>query len=86
MERARRDRNSLPKEKQYIHKVSSEKRFNVIVTMLPGLANYVHKANATLHDNTYARLHGTWKAWDVIIWVHDINMRKLLTSIFSITC
>lgn len=77
----------LPKEEQYIHKCSSEEGFDVIVTMLPGLANYVHTASATLHDNTYARLHGNWKAWDAIIWLARENMRKchsVLASLYSL--
>lgn len=85
MHHQRRDRELLPKEEQYIHKCSSEEGFDVIVMMLQGLAQYVHTASATLHDNKYARLHGNWKAWDAIIWLTGKNMctcRSVLTCLY----
>jgi hypothetical protein len=71
----RRDRGKLSVDQQYIHEVNSRDGVDLIVTMLSGLAKYIHTASATLHDNTYSRLHGNWKAWDVVIWLKRANMR-----------
>ena len=35
----------------------------MIITMIPYLAERIHTANATLHDNTYKRVYGVWKEW-----------------------
>ncbi len=48
----------------------------VVVTFIPSLVNYIHTAWATSHDNTYKRLTGDWKEWEVVIWVNKLNMRK----------
>jgi hypothetical protein len=40
----------------------------MIITMLPYLANLIHGADASLHDNTYKRVCGHWKEWEVVIW------------------
>ncbi|KAF8179702.1 hypothetical protein K438DRAFT_1768737 [Mycena galopus ATCC 62051] len=31
-------------------------------------ANLIHRVKVSLHDNTYARIHGEWKEWEVVIW------------------
>ncbi|KAJ7131025.1 hypothetical protein C8R44DRAFT_904076 [Mycena epipterygia] len=67
---------SLPHGKQYIWKVASEFGEEIIITMLPYLANRIHLAKASLHDNTYARVHGVWKEWEVVIWDHRVDHRK----------
>ena len=47
--------------------------------MLPGLASRVHDADATLHDNTYKRVFGEWKEWEVVMW--DKRLNQLSTQI-----
>ena len=48
----------------------------MIITMLPSLADRIHTADASLHDNTYKRLFGEWKEWEVVIWDKRLNMSK----------
>ena len=81
MDRMKRDREKLPPEQLYIHEVTSRDGVELVVTMLPGLAEYLHSASATLHDNTYRRLHGNWKAWDVVLWAKRANMREYLLTV-----
>jgi hypothetical protein len=45
----------------------------MIITMLPYLANLIHSADASLHDNTYKRVFGHWKEWEVVIWDKRLN-------------
>lgn len=66
-------RQQHPLEKQYIHEVQSRDGVNMVVTMLPSLADRVHAADASLHDNTYKRLFGEWKEWEVVIWDKRLN-------------
>ena len=61
-------RENFPPEKQYIHEVQSRDGVDMIITMLPFLANRIHDADAPLHDNTYKRVFGNWKEWEVVIW------------------
>jgi hypothetical protein len=72
----RLDDENQPPSKRYIHEISSKDGVNMIITMLPGLAQRVHFANATLHDNTYKRVFGDWKEWEVVIWDQRLNMRS----------
>ncbi|KAJ7288735.1 hypothetical protein C8J57DRAFT_1642908 [Mycena rebaudengoi] len=46
-------------------KVTSENGQEIVITMLPYLAERIHHAKASLHDNTYTRVHGPWKEWEV---------------------
>lgn len=50
----------------------------VIVTFLPSLVKWIHSANATSHDNTYKRIMGDWKEWEIAAWIEALNMRMLL--------
>ncbi|KAJ7158276.1 hypothetical protein C8R43DRAFT_827151, partial [Mycena crocata] len=54
--------------KQYIWKVASEHGEEIIITMLPNIAKRIHFARASLHDNTYAPVHGIRKEWEVVIY------------------
>ncbi|KAJ7765293.1 hypothetical protein B0H16DRAFT_1310196 [Mycena metata] len=74
---------SLPREKQYIWRVTSEYREELIITMLPYLANLIHRVKVSLHDNTYARVHGEWKEWEVVIWDDRCNIRVTIGRIYS---
>ncbi|KAJ7491316.1 hypothetical protein B0H11DRAFT_1911939 [Mycena galericulata] len=74
---------SLPHEKQYVWNVTSENGEEMIITMLPYLANRIHFAKASLHDNTYSRVHGTWKEWEVVIWEYRFDWRVTIGQIYS---
>ncbi|KAJ6564996.1 hypothetical protein DFH09DRAFT_1363963 [Mycena vulgaris] len=51
--------------------------------VLPFLAGRIHSAKASLHDNTYARVHGVWKEWEVVIWDDKLDFRATITRIYS---
>ncbi|KAJ7034513.1 hypothetical protein C8F04DRAFT_1183059 [Mycena alexandri] len=51
--------------------------------MLPYLANLIHRVKVSLHDNTYARIHGPWKEWEVVIWDDRLNFRCSIGRIYS---
>ncbi|KAE9386168.1 hypothetical protein BT96DRAFT_949317 [Gymnopus androsaceus JB14] len=55
---------------RYIQKIlsTSSDTGNIIVLMLPGLAELLHEAQTTLHDNTYKGVSGDWKEWEVVVW------------------
>lgn len=67
---------TLPHERQYIWRVTSENGQDMVITMLPYLAGRIHAAKASLHDNTYCRIHGIWKEWEVVIWDDRDNFRE----------
>lgn len=67
------DDGNLPAPKQYIQEILSKDGVNMVITMLPGLASRVHDADATLHDNTYKRVFGEWKEWEVVMWDKRLN-------------
>ncbi|KAJ3491080.1 hypothetical protein NLJ89_g11374 [Agrocybe chaxingu] len=79
----REDDSKLPLAKRYIHEISSQDGTDLIITMLAGLVERVHDADATLHDNTYKRVHGDWKEWEVVIWDKKLNMRLTVARIYS---
>ncbi|KAJ7701050.1 hypothetical protein B0H16DRAFT_1834219 [Mycena metata] len=71
-------RETLPPEKRYIQYLTSDDGVQIVLTMLPFLAGRIHAAKASLHDNTYARLHahGVWKECEVVsIWDDKLNCR-----------
>ncbi|KAJ7138641.1 hypothetical protein C8R46DRAFT_1321667, partial [Mycena filopes] len=74
---------TLPPGKQYIWSVTSEHNEEMVITMLPYLANLIHSAKVSLHDNTYARVHGIWKEWEVVIWDTKFDMRCTIARIYS---
>ncbi|PPR05947.1 hypothetical protein CVT24_004653 [Panaeolus cyanescens] len=76
------DDKNCPQEKRYIQEVSTHDGINLIVTMLPSLAARIHQADATLHDNTYKRVHGEWKEWEVVIWDKRMNMRITVARLY----
>lgn len=78
----RLNRENLPPEARYIHEVSSRDGVDLIITMLPSLAARIHSARATLHDNTYKRVFGKWKEWEVVVWDSRLNMRMFGTTAF----
>ncbi|KAJ7775009.1 hypothetical protein B0H16DRAFT_1265082, partial [Mycena metata] len=76
-------RETLPPEKRYIQYLTSDDGVQIVLTMLPFLAGRIHAAKASLHDNMYARLHGVWKEWEVVIWDDKLNCRVTITRIYS---
>lgn len=74
--------DTLPPEKRYIQHLTSEDGIEVILTMFPFLVGRIHVAKASLHDNTYSRLHGVWKEWEVVIWDDVVNFRMLFIMVF----
>ncbi|KAF9552496.1 hypothetical protein CPC08DRAFT_728578 [Agrocybe pediades] len=73
--------DELPLKDRYIHSISVD-GFNMIVTMVPGLADRIHLATSTLHDNTYKRVYGDWKEWEVVIWDYALNMRVTVARVY----
>ncbi|KAJ7187531.1 hypothetical protein B0H12DRAFT_1040311, partial [Mycena haematopus] len=73
----------LAHERQYIWRVTSEKGQDIVITMLPYLADRIHFAKASLHDNTYCRLHGLWKEWEIVVWDQGDNCRITMGRIYS---
>ena len=55
----------------------------MVITMLPALAERIHLANMTLHDNTYKHVFGDWKEWEVVIWDGRLNQRKSIFSLYK---
>ena len=66
---------SKPMADRYIHEISSCDGINIIVTLIPALAERLHFAKATQHDNTYKRAHGEWKEWEATIWDEQLDKR-----------
>ncbi|KAJ7451881.1 hypothetical protein FB451DRAFT_1185935 [Mycena latifolia] len=64
---------TLPADKRYIQYLTSEDGIEIILTMLPFLAGRLHSAKASLHDNTFARVHGQRKEWEVVIWDDKVD-------------
>ncbi|KAJ7196031.1 hypothetical protein GGX14DRAFT_327140, partial [Mycena pura] len=76
-------RDTLPTEKRYIQYLISEDGVQLVLTMLPYLASRIHFCKASLHDNTYARLHGVWKEWEVVIWDDKFDARATIARAYS---
>lgn len=70
-------------QERYIHEVNVLNESIIIVTFNPSLVKYIHEATATLHDNTYKRVAGDWKEWEVVMWHAGIDMSKSIDFIMS---
>ena len=55
----------------------------VVVTMLSGLAEFVHDASATEHDTTFKRVFGKFNEWEVVIWEKSLCRRQYHSFISS---
>ncbi|KAI0309098.1 hypothetical protein OF83DRAFT_1273383 [Amylostereum chailletii] len=77
-----RDEQSIPASERYIQEIRMNSNVDIIVTMLPALAECYHSARFSLHDDTYKRLHGNWKEWEVVIWHHRLNIRLTVARIY----
>ncbi|KAF8186408.1 hypothetical protein BJ912DRAFT_819653, partial [Pholiota molesta] len=78
----RDDDLKLPESKRYIHEILTRDGIDLVITMIPGLALRVHDAEYTLHDNTYKRVLGEWKEWEVVIWDGKLNIRLTIARIY----
>jgi hypothetical protein len=70
----------------YLHHIdvspSNPEAGMIAVTMNVQLAQLVHSANYTIHDNTYKRVGDSgWYEWEVVIWYAPANRRELSASI-----
>ncbi|KAJ7586636.1 hypothetical protein C8J56DRAFT_1085151 [Mycena floridula] len=78
----------LPLDERYIHQFLNEldedgSRTELIITMVPRLAEQFHCVTTTLHDNTYKRIADKkWKEWEVVAWSNRLNMRETLARVF----
>jgi len=79
---SREERKSKPPSEQYIHQVKSELSedgkgdVEVVVTMHPELAKYIHKSRFSVHDTTYKRVCGEHNEWEVVIWHEQLKRRE----------
>ena len=77
----------LTPEARYIHHHLTETSddgngaVKVIVTMNPFLAGLIHGGVATQHDNTYKRVFGEYKEWEVVLWYNHTQRRKCFIHI-----
>ncbi|KAF9472149.1 hypothetical protein BDN70DRAFT_938396 [Pholiota conissans] len=78
----RDDDLKLPTTKRYIQQVLTQEGIDMVITTIPGLAVRVHDAEYTLHDNTYKRVMGEWKEWEVVIWDSKLNLRLTVARIY----
>lgn len=82
MFRQQSDKTSQPKGRQYIHETKRGGDCEMVITMLPGLAERVHTATAIFHDNTYKRVGQDWKEWEIVIWDVRLNRRLTVARIY----
>ncbi|HEV7737433.1 MAG TPA: hypothetical protein VGO47_08710 [Chlamydiales bacterium] len=78
----RERQRELGQDKRYIHRITDTAGIQMVVTMLPHLAQKMHAVNASLHDNTYKRTWGKWNEWEVVIWDSQLNMRESERSFY----
>lgn len=72
-----KDLKELPEEEHYIQEVISKDGIEMIICMHPALAQLIHTAQASLHDNTYKCIHDRdWKEWEVVIWDNRHHRRQ----------
>ncbi|KAF8508185.1 hypothetical protein BU17DRAFT_70896 [Hysterangium stoloniferum] len=71
-----------PVQERYIQSMHSElcndgnDQIDVVVTMLPDLAELVHNVTSTQHDTTYKRVFGAFNEWEIVIW-HPYLCRRV---------
>ncbi|KAH6897587.1 hypothetical protein BKA70DRAFT_1563041 [Coprinopsis sp. MPI-PUGE-AT-0042] len=72
----------LPERDRYVHKTIAESGFSLILTLFPGLVERLHDCNYSVHDNTYKRVYGDWKEWEVVIWDAKLDMRLTVARFY----
>ncbi|KAF8516464.1 hypothetical protein BU17DRAFT_67470 [Hysterangium stoloniferum] len=71
-----------PVQERYIQSMHSElcndgnDQIDVVVTMLPDLAELVHNVTSTQHDTTYKCVFGAFNEWEIVIW-HPYLCRRV---------
>jgi hypothetical protein len=69
--------SKLPIAEQYIHTVLKKGDINMIVTMLPALAEYLHVVSFVCVDYTYKRVFGNgMNEWEVATFLERLKCRK----------
>ncbi len=74
VEQQQRDRQKLEPKDLYIHAIEIGD-MPVIVTFRVGLARRIFLLRETFHDNTYKRVYGEWKEWEVAGFDPVLNRR-----------
>ncbi|KAJ7580425.1 hypothetical protein C8J56DRAFT_896427 [Mycena floridula] len=78
----------LPLDERYIHQFLNEldedgSHTELIITMVPRLAEQFHCVMTRLHDNTCKRIADKkWKEWEVVAWSNRLNMCEILARVF----
>jgi len=78
----RAERETKPPIEQYIQAVDTDKSedgkgvVEVVVTMHPELAKYIHQSRFSVHDTTYKRVDGGHNEWEVVIWNERLKRRE----------
>jgi len=81
MAQYKEDIKNKPPNEQYIQMMHSERsddgsgEIEVVVTMHPELAKYIHTARYSAHDTTYKRIKGSHNEWEVVIWSERLKRR-----------
>lgn len=66
---------------QYVNvEPTADGNIELVVTMLPDLAELIHSARSTLHDNTYVHVCGAHNEWEVVLWHEHLNHHEFLAS------
>ncbi|RDX40612.1 hypothetical protein OH76DRAFT_1365979, partial [Lentinus brumalis] len=82
LEKKTSDQKLLKPEDQYIHWVECGD-IPIIITFRVGLANLIHDAIETFHDNTYKRVAGSWIEWEWACWDRRINRRFTMLRAYT---
>ncbi|KAF8518841.1 hypothetical protein BU17DRAFT_90642 [Hysterangium stoloniferum] len=78
-----------PVQERYIQSMHSElcndgnDQIDIVVTMLPDLAELVHSVTSTQHDTTYKRIFGAFNEWEIayrLIWTEWFKAIEHVTN------
>ncbi|KAF8522570.1 hypothetical protein BU17DRAFT_64266 [Hysterangium stoloniferum] len=54
--------------KHMYENIELKRPIDIVVTMLPDLAELVHNVTSTQHDTTYKHIFGAFNEWEIVIW------------------
>ena len=57
----------------------------IIITFLSSLVKWIHLAHVTSHDNTYKRIIGDWKEWEIVAWIETLNMHMFMSAYYLVS-
>ncbi|GJE97916.1 hypothetical protein PsYK624_141380 [Phanerochaete sordida] len=69
-------------EDRYIHSVTTKGDIKIIVTMLPALIRWIHKASWIAIDYTFKRVRGEFNEWDVVTFDDGLKKRITLATLY----